>query len=155
MVAIGLEDRFWSKVDQSDPDGCWPWTGGCFTKAGFEYGAFWVGPNNRVAHQVAWELANGKPFPKGLQGNHSCDTPLCCRPSHVVPGTQADNMRDMNERHRAVYKVRKGVVLECPGCARDFYVAAGRADTAKYCSRSCAAKVRWSSGTAAWNRQSK
>lgn len=95
-------ERFWSKVDRSNPDGCWPWLGGCFVKDGWRYGAFWDGINNRLAHQVAWEIANDEPFPDGMQGNHTCDVSLCCRPDHVYPGTQADNMRDMANRGRSL-----------------------------------------------------
>lgn len=32
---------------------------------------------------------------------------------------------------------RKGLTLQCSHCSQDFYVAQGRAETAKFCSRSC------------------
>lgn len=138
-----LAERFWSKVDRSDPEGCWLWTGGKFRKEDIAYGAFWMGKNNRMAHQVAWELTHGKPFPSGHQGNHKCDIPLCCRPDHIYPGTQADNIRDMQRRGRAVYKPRQGLEMTCPVCEQVFYVAASRANTAKACSRRCAMKAWW------------
>jgi hypothetical protein len=45
------------------------------------------------AHRIAWELTNG-PIPAGEFICHHCDNPPCCNPSHLFPGTQADNMRD-------------------------------------------------------------
>lgn len=97
-------ERFWAKVDRSNPDDCWPWLGARFQHPGQEpYGAFWDGKNNRPAHQVAWEIANDSPFPEGKQGNHTCDLTLCCRPDHVIPGTQADNMADMVQRDRSLH----------------------------------------------------
>jgi hypothetical protein len=98
-------ERFWSKVDRSGgPDACWPWVGPRFDLKHYQpYGAFWDGDNNRGAHQVAWELANGQPFPDGKQGNHTCDFGLCCNPSHVIPGTQSDNMQDMVRKGRHRY----------------------------------------------------
>lgn len=31
---------------------------------------------------------------------HTCDNKLCINPSHLIPGTHADNVRDMIERKR-------------------------------------------------------
>lgn len=37
---------------------------------------------------------------EGIVIRHTCDNPLCCNPRHLIPGTQADNVRDMVERGR-------------------------------------------------------
>lgn len=93
---VPVADRFWPRVDVRGPDECWPWMAG---KSG-EYGTIMVDGRTRRAHQIAWELANGRPFPDDLIGRHSCDNPPCCNPSHVEPGTKADNAKDMVDRGR-------------------------------------------------------
>jgi hypothetical protein len=101
--ALTRAQRFWLKVRVGALEDCWPWLAGCFQRDGEPpYGAFSVNHQNRPAHQVAWELTNGVPFPSGKQGNHSCDFSLCCNPAHVYPGTQQQNMSDMVERGRSL-----------------------------------------------------
>ena len=50
-------------------------------------------------HRVVYEAVNG-PIPDGLVVRHTCDNPPCCNPDHLVVGTQAENMRDRDERGR-------------------------------------------------------
>lgn len=95
-----LEERLWRRVQRGGPDECWPWTGYRTAKG---YGQIGVGPGDRtliVTHRVAWSLSNG-PIPEGLVIRHTCDNPPCCNPAHLIPGTKADNNRDMYERDRA------------------------------------------------------
>lgn len=80
-------------------DGCWIWLGQK-TKAG--YGVVIFG-RTVLAHRFSWELFNGKPIPEGLLIRHTCATPLCINPSHLVPGTHKENMWD------ARHKIRAGV----------------------------------------------
>lgn len=88
--------RFWSKVDRTDPDGCWLWLAG--QRGSNDYGGFWIGGKTRPAHVVSWMFANGT-VPNGLLVLHQCDVPLCVRPDHLFLGTDADNAAD---------RVRKG-----------------------------------------------
>lgn len=100
-------ERFWSKVDRKGPDDCWLWTGakqapnGC----GLVYGNFGITVEigstcSYRAHRFAWFLTNGE-IPEGAMIRHSCDTPLCCNPAHLEPGTARDNIMDAIERGRA------------------------------------------------------
>ncbi|MHB8994577.1 MAG: HNH endonuclease signature motif containing protein [Armatimonadota bacterium] len=92
---------FLSKVDKSDADGCWLWTG---AKLKGGYGQFGVGRKTYSTHRVAWVIEHG-PIPKGEGPHgtcvcHHCDTPGCCRPSHLFLGSQEENNRDRAEKGR-------------------------------------------------------
>lgn len=93
--------RFWSRVDKSS--GCWLWTGAVGSHG---YGQIQAGARSRsghrtptLTHRLSWEIANG-PIQKGLFVLHRCDTRRCVNPEHLFLGTNADNMRDMNEKGR-------------------------------------------------------
>lgn len=87
-----LTDRqlanFWKKVDRSGE--CWLWIG---AKSPAGYGLMSIDRNLRLAHRLSLAIALGGLEP-GLVVRHSCDTPLCVNPDHLLQGTQADNMRD-------------------------------------------------------------
>lgn len=104
-----MEELFWSKVDKAGADECWIWSGPRGTR---EYGIFCFGGKRMRAHRVAWELANGKPFPEGMDGCHSCDNPPCVNPAHIWPGTASDNARDAFKKGR-LYIANLGLT-HCP-----------------------------------------
>lgn len=85
---------FWSKVDIKSDNECWLWRGRN-GPAKF-YGRF----KGRQAHQVAWELKHGKPWPKGKVGCHTCDNPPCVNPNHIWPGSKWENTKDAWEKGR-------------------------------------------------------
>lgn len=79
--------NFWRHVDRiTTPEGCWPWTGGKHT---FGYGS----TVNGSAHRVAYKLAKGE-IPAGHVVRHQCHNPICCRPDHLLTGTQKENVHD-------------------------------------------------------------
>ena len=80
-------ERFWSKVDTSDRDGCWLWTAS-HHPAG--YGQFYDGDRLIYAHRFAYEHLVG-PIPAGLHIDHLCRTPACVRPDHLEPVTNREN----------------------------------------------------------------
>ena len=84
-------------IDGTFPTECWEWLGSK-TKKG--YGNIWFEKQMRHAHRVSWMLHNG-PITKGLCVCHSCDNPICIRPSHLFLGTIADNNIDMTQKGRA------------------------------------------------------
>lgn len=79
---------FWRKVNLSGE--CWMWTSGVSPKG---YGLFTIAGKTHRANRYAWELENG-PVPSSMLVCHNCDTPGCCRPSHLYLGTAADNQAD-------------------------------------------------------------
>jgi hypothetical protein len=94
--------RFWSKVDVKLNTECWLWRGARDPK---DYGRF-RNPDTgltELAHRISYRLLHGAlPPPEIGIIRHSCDTPRCCNPFHLLAGTQADNMRDASERGRLV-----------------------------------------------------
>lgn len=85
---LTLPIRFWQKVEMTD--GCWLWTGANSGCRG-PYGVIWDGTRRVRAHRYSYEAAYG-PIPAGLVLDHLCRTPLCVRPSHLEPVTQAENI---------------------------------------------------------------
>ena len=114
MTYLDLADvaeRFWSKVDRTNPDACWPWTASTQKRG---YGQISVGGRPRIATRVCWELTNG-PIPPGLFVCHRCDNPACVRPAHLFLGTPGDNIHDMDAKGR---RVKKNPVGSKHGCAK-------------------------------------
>ena len=58
-----------------------------------------------LLHRVVYCQVNGIAIGqiKGLVVRHACDNARCIEPSHLLLGTQADNVRDMMERGRQRY----------------------------------------------------
>lgn len=92
-------DRFNARI-YHHADGCWEWLGELNNQG---YGRFVTYPSGGrkrfLAHRLAYELATGEDI-GGKILMHSCDTPSCCNPAHLTPGTQLDNMRDAMAKGR-------------------------------------------------------
>ena len=100
-------ERFWPKVDMSGD--CWLWTGALDTDG---YGVFrYDGKRQGHAHRFAYEQAYGPISDSRLFACHICDTPRCCRPTHLFLGTVADNSADMSRKGRAAQGERHGSAL--------------------------------------------
>jgi hypothetical protein len=50
---------------------------------------------------------------------HSCDNPPCCNPSHLLEGTQLDNMGDAASRGRTAQGSRNGMAKLCEEDVRE------------------------------------
>ena len=93
---LSVYERFWAKVVKSE--GCWLWTATRLSGK-FAYGIFRIGSRNQTAHRVAWQLTYG-PIPIGMCVLHRCDNPPCVNPQHLFLGTEADNVRDCENKGR-------------------------------------------------------
>ena len=98
-----LSDRFWEKVAATDSAAdCWQWTASLGNRG---YGQINAG-NGRImpAHRVSYALRNDLD-PLALSPEtiirHTCDNRPCVNPSHLIPGTPADNNQDMVDRGRS------------------------------------------------------
>jgi hypothetical protein len=93
--------RFSAKVVVDPrPGGCHYWIGAIGSDG---YGRFQAGTGRTArtvhAHRWAYEQATGL-RPVLLTLLHSCDEPSCVNPTHLTPGTQADNVAQMHARGR-------------------------------------------------------
>jgi len=98
------QNSFWDRVVKSE--GCWTWTGARLpiTKRQKGYGTFAISALGRPvnAHRIAYALTYGE-VPAGRLVMHRCDNPICVNPAHLMLGTHADNMADMDAKGRRVH----------------------------------------------------
>ncbi|RKS06677.1 HNH endonuclease [Nocardiopsis sp. Huas11] len=89
-------ERFMSKVEKQD-DGCWVWVKGLRRNG---YGSFTA--NGKTHSAPRWMLAYhlGRDLEEHEVVRHTCHNKACVAPEHLIPGTHADNMRDMSEAKR-------------------------------------------------------
>jgi hypothetical protein len=87
-------ERILEKVVTNPTTGCEEWTGLTNPKG---YGIINAGKTVRT-HRMRYILERGDPGDLILR--HTCDNPRCCNLNHLIPGTRADNNKDMVERGR-------------------------------------------------------
>lgn len=122
-------DRFWEKVDQNAPGGCWLWTD--FLARG--YGRISIGGRMVRAHRFAYELLVG-PVPEGLEIDHLCRVRHCVNPAHLEPVTHAENLR-RSDSISAVYARRDRCASGHEFTAENTYVRAGGHRDCRACNR--------------------
>lgn len=91
-----LIDKIEQRIERIPFSGCWIWMGA--TTAG-GYGVVRHEGKLVYVHRVMLASATGVDI-DGINSLHECDTPPCCNPHHLFPGTQLDNMRDMSIKGR-------------------------------------------------------
>lgn len=90
---------FWSKVDKTDPSGCWLWTGSCARKG---YGQLRESNHGkiRLAHRVSMFLAGFDV--EGALVDHTCRVKTCVNPKHLRLVTPSTNSRENSVSFAAV-----------------------------------------------------
>lgn len=102
-------DRQWIEGVKARCDfpenGCWLWNRFCHKfrnqkpgQKGYP-GASHRGKGVRV-HRKMLEIKLGRILPPDIQACHTCDTPNCCNPDHLYPGTNQQNHLDGGKRKR-------------------------------------------------------
>lgn len=80
--------------------GCRQWRSSTDGKLG--YGKITLNNKSYYAHRLSWEDAHDAAIPAGMVVMHSCDNPGCIEPSHLILGTQKDNISDQISKNRHV-----------------------------------------------------
>lgn len=70
---------------------CWGWMGPLRSRSG--YGRISIGQISYPAHRVSYSLYKGS-IPYGMLVRHTCDSPPCTNPLHLLVGTYSDNIMD-------------------------------------------------------------
>lgn len=76
---------------------CWNWLGTLQPKTGRPL----ISVNGKLiyAYRYSYEAWHG-PVPEGMVLLHECDNKICVNPNHVRPGTQLENIADMDRKGR-------------------------------------------------------
>ena len=88
--------RFWSHINILSEGECWLWNS---YKGRDGYGRFSL-KNKLYRSHVLAKFLDSKVWPYNLLTCHTCDTPLCCNPSHLWLGTSAENIADRDVKGR-------------------------------------------------------
>lgn len=91
------------KTDKQGPDDCWIFKGSRTANGyGNLSGGTLLGEFKATvyAHILSWSLAHGRWPAQGMHVMHSCDTPPCVNPRHLIEGTAKQNASDRNRTGR-------------------------------------------------------
>jgi len=76
--------------------------GDCLIRDIKGYGWISIGRDHRwLAHRAVYMVKKG-PIDEGQVIRHTCDTPQCVEPQHLIAGSQSQNVRDIFDRNRRV-----------------------------------------------------
>jgi len=98
-----LEFRLLSSVARDKKTGCWLWQRA--TNKG--YGLIRVDGVMQRVHRVSFALYCRSISPDEVV-RHTCDNPTCMNPTHLIGGTQTQNIADRDQRKRQARGSRHG-----------------------------------------------
>lgn len=110
---------FWRKINKDGPipehvpnlGKCWVWKGNPHGKVKHylgRCGTFTLNGKEHAAHRASYTLHFGA-IPDAKSVLHKCDNAMCVNPSHLMLGTQVDNMEDCVSKGRQVRWERNGM----------------------------------------------
>lgn len=79
-----------------DGNACWLWQAG--TTGG--YGQIRLGAKRFLTHRIMYHITHPNEDIANKLIRHTCDTPRCNNPNHLVSGTHRDNLHDQYTRNR-------------------------------------------------------
>ena len=103
-----LIERLMSKIEVDENSGCWIFIG---SKDRCGYGMIKIGRHNLGAHKVAYLMLVGDYDQSNLELMHTCDTPACINPKHLIPATHKENIADCISKGRhtsQIYRMQFG-----------------------------------------------
>ena len=121
---LPVKQRFLSKIDfHSSPIGCWIWKGRIDRKGtNNEYGRFWFGNTNVMAHRFSYEFLGDYEIPKDYQVDHLCKNQICVNPNHLQAVPQQENSNRSNNP-MAINSRRTECIRGHPLSGKNLYIA--------------------------------
>jgi hypothetical protein len=104
MRGLSTKERFYSKFNVNEDNGCWEWIANKLPKG---YGRFKENDTSKVAHRVSYEMHIGH-IKEGMIICHHCDNPPCVNPFHLFMGTHKDNVIDKKSKGRDIIGEKNG-----------------------------------------------
>lgn len=92
-------ERLFKRIAVGGPDECWLWQSKSPAQK-WNYGSILIEGKHYRPHRLVMEIKLGRPIQAGMLVRHTCDTPGCCNPNHLVEGTSLQNTRDTIDRGR-------------------------------------------------------
>jgi hypothetical protein len=143
MTSLG---SFWlshcaSQIEYDPNSGCWLWSGGVDLKGYGRRHIPCVPPLTYLAtHRASYSYHYDTDLTPSDHIRHTCDTPPCCNPEHLLLGTAKENADDRERRGRSNAKISKTdaavIFLDRTSSQREMAARFGVSQTLVSCIRS-------------------